>query len=82
MKPGAPPQAAIESALSVYAFGFGPLGKTSAHFKVRHGNERVVEFHRRFGAEEVGDDGLAVQFRLTADDYHSGARKRFARFLL
>ncbi len=82
MKPGAPPQASVESALGIYEFGFGPLGKSSCRFEVFRKNESVVAFKRRFGAEVLDDDGTTVRFRLTAADYQKDGRQRFARFLL
>src|SRR5690606_12411597 len=45
-----PGQAAMESALMVYAYAIDHLGFTAAHFDVRKGNERVWQFHERFGA--------------------------------
>jgi RimJ/RimL family protein N-acetyltransferase len=80
MKDGAPPSSAIESALGVYEFAFGHLGLQASRFKVFKVNERVVEFHRRFGARETGEDEENVYFELTAEAYQL-ARKRFRRFL-
>jgi RimJ/RimL family protein N-acetyltransferase len=45
-----PRYASIESALLVYRVGFEHLGCSASHFEVMKGNDRVVEFHRRFGA--------------------------------
>ena len=59
-----PSQAAMESALMVYAYAVDHLGFKSAHFDVRKGNEKVWQFHERFGArrvEETAKDHLYRQ---------------------
>ena len=61
-----PPKAALESALLIYEIGFGVLRKSHAIFDVRADNERVLRFHRRFGAVETGRDAENVYFELTA----------------
>ena len=54
-----PRQAAMESALMVYAYALDHLGFKSSHFDVRKGNERVWQFHERFGAQRVQEtDGI------------------------
>ena len=53
LKPSAPALAAIESALAVYETAFGTLGFTRSHFHVRKGNDKVRDFHLRFGAHIV-----------------------------
>lgn len=59
--------AAIESALLVYRVGFDKLGFPQSHFDVRLGNEKVIDFHKRMGAEETGRDDLNVYMRLTRE---------------
>lgn len=53
LKEGRPRQAAMESALMVYAYAVNHLGFKGSHFDVRKGNERVWQFHERFGAQRV-----------------------------
>jgi RimJ/RimL family protein N-acetyltransferase len=51
----APPSSAVESTLIVYHYGLS-LGFAGAYFDVRHGNERVWQYHERFGALRVRED--------------------------
>lgn len=60
-----PPKAALESALLIYEIGFDRLGKPRAVFDVRLDNERVLQFHRRFGAIETGRDAENLYFELS-----------------
>lgn len=53
-----PSQAAMESALMVYAYAVDHLGFTAAHFDVRKSNERVWQFHERFGAVRTSEYNL------------------------
>ena len=76
----APGFAAIESALLVYEFAFSVLGFSASHFDVRKDNERVVAFHRRFGARDSGQDAENFFFQFSRADYES-SRQRYARFL-
>lgn len=80
IRAGTAPSVAMESALCVYEFAFGPLGFERCHFEVRKGNERVIAFHSRFGARVTGEDELALQFSFTKGDY-SATRARYAKFL-
>ncbi|MEL3927827.1 GNAT family N-acetyltransferase [Aeromonas enteropelogenes] len=48
--------AALESAFLVYKFGFEELGFKKSHFDVRKGNLKVIDFHKKFGAVETGED--------------------------
>lgn len=75
-----PNHAAMESALMVYASALDHLGFTSAHFDVRKGNERIWQFHERFGAVRVGESEEDYFYRLdhTAIDK---SRQRYRRFL-
>lgn len=60
-----PHQAAMESALMVYAYAIDHLGFRACHFDVRKGNARVIAFHQRFGAEIVGETPQDYLFRLS-----------------
>lgn len=48
----------MESALMVYAYAVDHLGSKAAHFEVRKGNERVWQFHERFGAVRTSETDL------------------------
>ncbi len=80
LKPGAPTFAAIESALAVYETAFYELGFQRCHFQVRKGNERVREFHLRFGAVVVREDELEEHFEFDKAGYEV-TRQRYRRFL-
>jgi len=80
MKKEAPSYAAIESALLVYEFAFYQLGFMKSHFDVRKENARVVDFHKRFGAEIIDEDEANYYFTFDRASYES-IRKRYARFL-
>lgn len=80
ISPQAPLTAAIESALLIYDFGFFCLHFHRAHFDVRKGNRKVIDFHLRFGARIVSEDGQSFSFDIGIADYLS-ARKKYARFL-
>ena len=80
IRAGTPPAVAMESALCVYEFAFGPLGFERCHFEVRKGNERVIAFHTRFGAKPVGEDDLSWKFSFSRVDY-AAARARYGKFL-
>ncbi len=64
LKDGRPRQAAMESALMVYAYAVDHLGFKACHFDVRKGNERVWQFHERFGAQRVSETELDYLYRL------------------
>lgn len=80
IRAGTAPSVAMESALCVYEFAFGPLGFERCHFEVRKGNERVIAFHTRFGARVTGEDEAAHHFTFTKGDY-AATRARYAKFL-
>jgi len=77
---GRPQHAAMESALMVYAYALDHLGFTAAHFDVRKGNERVWQFHERFGARRVAATELDYLYTLDQAAI-SESRRRYARFL-
>lgn len=60
---------AIESALLVYEIGFNRLGFPSSHFDVRKLNTKVIDFHRKFGAELTGEDEDNVYMRLPREAF-------------
>lgn len=59
-----PSQAAMESALMVYAYAVDHLGFAAAHFDVRKGNERVWQFHERFGAVRAAESEIDYFYKL------------------
>lgn len=50
----APKSAAVESTCMVYRIGLD-LGFTASHFEVRKANEKVWQYHERWGAVRVGE---------------------------
>lgn len=73
--------AAVESALLVYEWGFEKLGYAQSHFEVMKGNTGVIKFHRRMGAEVVGEDSLNFYFRMQKSDVQSFRDQFYARVL-
>ena len=57
--------AAIESAFLVYKFGFEGLGYEKSHFDVMKGNDRVISFHEKMGAEKVSEDLQNYYFEIS-----------------
>jgi RimJ/RimL family protein N-acetyltransferase len=78
IRPGSPPWISVESALLVYRCGFEELHFAQSHFEVRKDNARVVAFHRRFGAQVVGEDERNYSFRFAKADFPT-ARQRYER---
>lgn len=58
---------ALESAFLVYQFAFDELGFTKCHFDVRKGNEKVISFHEKMGAEKTGETELDFLFEITKE---------------
>lgn len=75
-----PSQAAMESALMVYAYAVDHLGFKSAHFDVRKGNEKVWQFHERFGAVRTAETELDYLYRIEGPAI-AASRTRYRRFL-
>ncbi|MCF8002809.1 MAG: GNAT family N-acetyltransferase [Chromatiaceae bacterium] len=80
LKDGRPSQAAMESALMVYAYAVDHLGFTAAHFDVRKGNERVWQFHERFGAKRTAETTLDYFYTLSLEAIQA-SRTCYAKFL-
>jgi RimJ/RimL family protein N-acetyltransferase len=76
-----PSHAAMESALMVYSYAVDHLGFTAAHFDVRKGNERVWQFHERFGAQRVAETDLDYLYALDLDAIRA-ARVKYRRYLV
>jgi len=75
-----PNHAAMESALIIYAYALDHLGFKQAHFDVRKGNERVWQFHERFGAVRVAETAQDYQYQI-AQLAISAARNRYNKYL-
>ena len=65
VKIGSPAYVAIESALLTYIFGFNNLGFKKSHFEVRKDNKRVLELHKKFGAQIISEDKLNFYFSIS-----------------
>jgi len=51
----------------VYEFGFNRLKFKKSHFEVMKENKKVVNFHKKFGAVEIGEDDNNFYFEITQD---------------
>ena len=80
IKEDAPKTTAIESALQIYEFGFYSLGFERSHFDVRKGNDKVIAFHKRFGAKIVDEDELDYFFNFEKNDYEI-TKENYKRYL-
>ncbi|MDY0117318.1 MAG: GNAT family N-acetyltransferase [Sulfurimonadaceae bacterium] len=80
IKEDAPKTTAIESALQIYEFGFYDLGFKRSHFDVRKGNDKVIAFHKRFGATIVDKDELDYYFNYEKNDYEI-TKEKYKRYL-
>lgn len=80
IKDNAPKSTAIESALQVYEFGFSELGFNQSHFDVRKGNDKVIAFHKRFGAKIVDENELNYFFNFEKKDYEA-IKVKYKRYL-
>ncbi len=80
IKENAPISTAIESALQIYEFGFYELGYKKCHFDVRKGNEKVLKFHRNFGAKVIAEDKVDYFFNFNIQDYVN-IKQKYKRYL-
>ncbi|MCT7469067.1 GNAT family N-acetyltransferase [Aliarcobacter cryaerophilus] len=80
IKENAPKTAAIESALQIYEFGFYSLGFEKSHFDVRKGNDKVIAFHQRFGANIIAEDELDYFFNFEKSDFEI-TKEKYKRYL-
>ena len=69
IKENAPKSTAIESAIQIYEFGFYILGFSKSHFDVRKRNDKVIAFHKRFGAEIIKENDLDYFFIYSKENY-------------
>ncbi len=63
----------------MYAYAVDHLGFTAAHFDVRKGNERVWQFHERFGAIRTAGTELAYLYSIEVPAI-TASRVRYRRF--
>lgn len=75
-----PSQAAMESALMIYAYAIDHLGFHAAHFDVRIGNTRVWQFHERFGARRTAETEIDYLYEIGGEAIFA-SRQRYRRFL-
>ncbi len=80
IKEDAPKSTAIESALQIYEFAFYQSGFTQSHFEVQKGNEKVISFHKRFGAKIVDENELEYFFIISKNDYEM-TKIKYKRYL-
>lgn len=72
---------ALESAMLVYKIGFDLLDFQQSHFDVMCENIRVIEFHKKFGAEIVSTDEQNVYFILKKQKFKNSIEK-FNKFFI
>ncbi|MBK2257740.1 GNAT family N-acetyltransferase [Francisella philomiragia] len=80
IKDSAPRSAAIESALCIYEFAFYNLGFMKSHFDVRKENQKVLAFHKRFGAVIVGESDIDFYFEYSLEDYQR-IKQKYKKYL-
>ncbi|WP_241653203.1 GNAT family N-acetyltransferase [Pseudomonas alkylphenolica] len=71
---------AIESAFLVYEFGFKHLNFKKSHFEVMKGNDKVVSFHEKMGAIEVGEDPTYKYFEILQESVEA-SKARLSKLL-
>ena len=80
IKNNAPKLTGIESALQIYEFAFYTMNFTQSHFDVRKENEKVIAFHKRFGAKVIDENKIDYFFTIIKNDYEL-TRKKYKRYL-
>ena len=80
LKDGAPPAAAIESAVLVYRLATVCWGFRSAHFQVHRANVSVLGFHVKFGARVVAETLDEIYLRIEGAQIEQSL-KRYAKYL-
>lgn len=80
LKDSRPSHAAMESTLMVYAYAIDHLGFNAAHFDVRKGNEKVWQYHERYGARRVNESDLDYFYTLELAAIVD-SRKRYEKYL-
>ena len=80
IKENAPKTTAIESSLQIYEFAFYKLRFERSHFEVQKGNNKVIEFHKRFGALVIDENEKEVFFNFEKKDYEI-TKEKYKRYL-
>ncbi len=80
IKDGAPKSTAIESAIQIYEFAFYERKFNQSHFEVQKGNDKVIAFHKRFGAEVV-DENENEYFFIIKKSIYEKTKIRYKRYL-
>ncbi|HSA07462.1 MAG TPA: GNAT family N-acetyltransferase [Candidatus Gastranaerophilales bacterium] len=80
IKKDAPLTAPIESIITLYEYAFFKLGLKRADIEVRKDNEKVIAFHKRFGAVYTGANELNVYMELTKEQYKI-TRNKYKKFV-
>jgi len=61
--------AALESALLIYNFAFFELCYNRCHMDIRKENLKVIDFHKRFGVNIIGETELDLLGHYYVEDY-------------
>lgn len=61
--------AALESAILIYDFAFLQLGYKRCHMDIRKENVKVINFHKRFGVQIIGETELDLLGHYYITDY-------------
>ncbi|RUT67233.1 N-acetyltransferase [Morganella morganii] len=72
--------AAIESALLVYKFGFEIKKYQHCHFEVVKGNDRVISFHKKFGAKETHHDDIHFYYEILPESINK-IKEKYKKYL-
>lgn len=70
----------IEVVMNVYEFAFYNLGFNASHFDVRKDNDRVVAFHKRFGAKIIKEDVDNFYFNISKQEYEI-SKEKYKKYL-
>jgi len=76
----APVYTAIASALQVYEFGFYKLNFKKSHFQVSKGNDKVLTFHKKFGARIIYETEKEYELNIDEVTYQK-TKKKYKRYL-
>ncbi|WP_107495974.1 GNAT family N-acetyltransferase [Thalassobius sp. I31.1] len=55
---------ALETAILIYEYAFNILGFDRSEFEVNKDNVRVIDYHKKSGAEVIGEDDVNLYFRV------------------
>ena len=64
-----PAKAALDCAVMIYDLAFHEWKLEKSLFEVNTDNQAALSFHRRFGAEEIGEDPESVHFVISREAY-------------